>query len=226
MSDPSQKAEKRTPDWEKVELDYRTGLKTLRQIADENGVSHGAVNKRAKTKGWSRDQMAKASAAGRRAVIADLDAWDAGYVYCIKIDAGAEAFYKVGKAKNPQLRLDSHQTSLPFDAVICIAYFSANARAEEPRDEIIGLAFVSRRNALPGGIGVALAGLALGLGVSLVLVHVVNPQSFHWTMDLVLPWARLLALCVAVVIAGTATAWLAGRAAAGRDAVQAVKEDW
>ena len=72
----------------------------------------------------------------------------------------------------------------------------------------------------------ALAGLALGLGVSLVLVHVVNPQSFHWTMDLVLPWARLLALCVAVVIAGTATAWLAGRAAAGRDAVQAVKEDW
>ena len=72
----------------------------------------------------------------------------------------------------------------------------------------------------------ALAGLALGLGVSLVLVHVVNPQSFHWTMDLALPWARLLALCAAVVVAGTATAWLAGRAAASRDAVQAVKEDW
>ncbi|MDP3828227.1 MAG: FtsX-like permease family protein, partial [Polaromonas sp.] len=29
----------------------------------------------------------------------------------------------------------------------------------------------------------ALAGLGLGLSVSLVLVHVVNPQSFHWTMD-------------------------------------------
>jgi putative ABC transport system permease protein len=72
----------------------------------------------------------------------------------------------------------------------------------------------------------ALAGLALGLGVSLVLVHVVNPQSFHWTMDLALPWARLLGLCAAVVLAGTATAWLAGRAAASRDAVQAVKEDW
>ncbi|WP_439114541.1 FtsX-like permease family protein [Hydrogenophaga sp.] len=72
----------------------------------------------------------------------------------------------------------------------------------------------------------ALAGLALGLGVSLVLVHVVNPQSFHWTMDLALPWARLLTLCAAVVVADTATAWLAGRAAASRDAVQAVKEDW
>ncbi|ABE45138.1 ABC transporter permease [Polaromonas sp. JS666] len=72
----------------------------------------------------------------------------------------------------------------------------------------------------------ALAGLALGLAVSTILVHVVNPQSFHWTMDLMLPWLRLLALCAAVVIAGTLTAWLAGRAAAGKDAVLAVKEDW
>ena len=72
----------------------------------------------------------------------------------------------------------------------------------------------------------SLAGLALGLAVSVVLVHVVNPQSFHWTMELMLPWARLLGLCLAVVVAGTVTAWLAGRAAAGRDAVLAVKEDW
>ena len=72
----------------------------------------------------------------------------------------------------------------------------------------------------------AFAGLALGLAVSTVLVFVVNPQSFHWTMDLQVPWARLLLLCAAVVLAGTLTAWLAGRAAAGRDAVLAVKEDW
>jgi putative ABC transport system permease protein len=72
----------------------------------------------------------------------------------------------------------------------------------------------------------AVAGVALGLAVSLVLVHVVNPQSFHWTMDLLVPWMRLLALAAAVIAAGTATAWLAGRAAAGRDAVLAVKEDW
>jgi putative ABC transport system permease protein len=72
----------------------------------------------------------------------------------------------------------------------------------------------------------ALAGLGLGLLVALVLVEVVNPQSFHWTMDLMLPWIRLLTLCMAVVAAGTVTAWLAGRAAAGKDAVLAVKEDW
>jgi putative ABC transport system permease protein len=71
-----------------------------------------------------------------------------------------------------------------------------------------------------------LAGLGLGLCVSVILVHVVNPQSFHWTMDLMLPWTRLSALCVAMVLAGTFTAWLAARSAAGSDAVLAVKEDW
>jgi putative ABC transport system permease protein len=72
----------------------------------------------------------------------------------------------------------------------------------------------------------AVAGVALGLAVAVVLVHVVNPQSFHWTMDLTVPWLRLLMLSAAVVLAGTATAWLAGQAAASRDAVLAVKEDW
>ena len=74
-------------------------------------------------------------------------------------------------------------------------------------------------------IGV-LAGLGLGLCVSVILVHVVNPQSFHWTMDLMLPWARLSGLCMAMLLAGTVTAWLCARAAAGADAVLAVKEDW
>ncbi|MBC7918546.1 MAG: ABC transporter permease [Rhodoferax sp.] len=72
----------------------------------------------------------------------------------------------------------------------------------------------------------ALAGLLLGLAVAVVLVHVVNPQSFHWTMELTLPWLRLLALAAVVVASGTLTAWLTGRAAASSDAVMAVKEDW
>ncbi len=71
-----------------------------------------------------------------------------------------------------------------------------------------------------------LVGLLLGLAVSLVLVFVVNPQSFHWTMDLVLPWGRLLALCAAVWVAGVTTAAFSARRAAGRAAVLSVKEDW
>ena len=71
-----------------------------------------------------------------------------------------------------------------------------------------------------------LAGLLLGLAVSMVLVFVVNPQSFHWTMDLVLPFGRLALLCAAVMLAGTATAAFSARRAAGQAAVLSVKEDW
>jgi putative ABC transport system permease protein len=72
----------------------------------------------------------------------------------------------------------------------------------------------------------ALMGLALGLAVAVVLVHVVNPQSFHWTMELLVPWARVGVLLLGVLVAGSVTAALAARAAAGRDVVAAVKEDW
>jgi putative ABC transport system permease protein len=87
------------------------------------------------------------------------------------------------------------------------------------------LTVVTAEGAVWTSVG-AIAGLGLGLAVAAVLVHVVNPQSFHWTMDLMLPWPRLLLLCLAVVLAGTLTAWLSARPAAGRDAVLAVKEDW
>jgi putative ABC transport system permease protein len=87
------------------------------------------------------------------------------------------------------------------------------------------LAVVAGEGAAWTAVG-AVAGTLLGLAVAVVLVHVVNPQSFHWTMDLAVPWPRLALLGLAVVAAGTLTAWAAGRTAAGRDAVTAVKEDW
>lgn len=74
-------------------------------------------------------------------------------------------------------------------------------------------------------VGVAV-GLGLGLAVSAVLVFVVNPQSFHWTMPLVAPAAPLAALAAAVLAAGVMTgAWSARRASAA-PAVQSVREDW
>lgn len=54
--------EKKTIDWEAIESDYRAGIKTLRDIADQNGVTHGAINKRAKRDGWERDLSAKIAA--------------------------------------------------------------------------------------------------------------------------------------------------------------------
>lgn len=49
-------------DWARIELDYRAGIKTLRQIADEAGITHVAVNKRAKRDGWTRDLAVKIQA--------------------------------------------------------------------------------------------------------------------------------------------------------------------
>jgi putative ABC transport system permease protein len=114
------------------------------------------------------------------------------------------------------------------------ANFSAQVLARRKEFGLLAHLGLTRRQILTvvAGEGAAwtvmgsIAGLALGLAVSVVLVHVVNPQSFHWTMDMQVPWLRLLALCAAVILAGTLTAWLAGRAAASADAVLAVKEDW
>ncbi len=52
-------SEKTAPDWERIEADYRAGVLSLREIAAANGITHGAVNKRAKRDGWSRDLAAK-----------------------------------------------------------------------------------------------------------------------------------------------------------------------
>ncbi|HOU66051.1 MAG TPA: hypothetical protein PK861_08445 [Thermomonas sp.] len=54
--------EKAAPDWERIEVDYRAGVLSLREIAAANGITHGAINKRAKRDGWCRDLAAKIKA--------------------------------------------------------------------------------------------------------------------------------------------------------------------
>jgi putative ABC transport system permease protein len=86
-------------------------------------------------------------------------------------------------------------------------------------------AMLAAEGLLVSGLGLAV-GLALGWLISLVLIHVVNRQSFHWGMDLHMPW-QLLAEFVAVMLAlATLTAIASGRQAMSADVVRAVKEDW
>jgi len=73
--------------------------------------------------------------------------------------------------------------------------------------------------------GVA-AGGALGFAVALVLIRVVNPQSFHWRMELAVPWTLLAAVTALLVAAGVATALAATRQATGIGPLRAVREDW
>lgn len=51
-----------SPDWEAIESAYRAGLMSIREIASQHGITHGAINKRAKRDGWERDLKAKIKA--------------------------------------------------------------------------------------------------------------------------------------------------------------------
>ena len=50
-------------------------------------------------------------------------------------------------------------------------------------------AMLATEGFVTSGLGVAV-GLALGFGISLILIYVVNRQSFHWGMEISVPWAR------------------------------------
>src|SRR5437763_2409903 len=75
------------------------------------------------------------------------------------------------------------------------------------------------------GVGLGV-GLALGFAISLVLVYVVNRQSFHWGMALSVPWVVLATTSLGVLALSTFTAWASGRRAMSEESVRAVKEDW
>ena len=54
--------DKQAVDWERIEQLYRAGLLSVREIAATCGVSHTAINKRAKAGSWDRDLKAKIQA--------------------------------------------------------------------------------------------------------------------------------------------------------------------
>jgi len=87
------------------------------------------------------------------------------------------------------------------------------------------VAMLGIEGALLGTIG-GIAGVALGCAVAQVLIHVINPQSFNWTMDTRVPVPLLAGVMIALALASSLTAMIAGRSAVSIDAVRAVREDW
>ena len=66
----------------------------------------------------------------------------------------------------------------------------------------------------------------LRLHSSLVLLHVVNRQSFHWSMDVSVPWGGLAAFAATLLALALLATLVAARQAMSDDAVRAVKDDW
>ena len=117
------------PDWERIEFDYRAGVRSLREIAGEHGISHVAINKRAKRDGWERERATRQQEPVRL-TSDELDR--AGFVYVIYLeDTASERFYKIGMAASFTARYDAHQCASPFPICVACAYFVGNMRAEE-----------------------------------------------------------------------------------------------
>ncbi|MBB4004597.1 FtsX-like permease family protein [Aurantimonas endophytica] len=87
------------------------------------------------------------------------------------------------------------------------------------------MAMLGIEGALLGTIG-GVAGVLLGGALSQILIHVINPQSFNWTMATIVPVGTIAAVFAALVFAASVTAMLAGRRATATNAALAVREDW
>ncbi|SET00380.1 putative ABC transport system permease protein [Nitrosomonas marina] len=87
------------------------------------------------------------------------------------------------------------------------------------------LALLAAEGSLLTMLGVVL-GFILGGIISLILIFIINPQSFHWTMQLSMPWNWLLLIAAIMLVAATVTALIAGRRAVSGSVVRAVREDW
>jgi putative ABC transport system permease protein len=84
---------------------------------------------------------------------------------------------------------------------------------------------LAAEGALLAAVGAA-AGLICGAAISLVLVYVVNRQSFNWSIELHPPLVLLATLVAVLLVLAVATAILSGKEAMGMGPVRAVREDW
>lgn len=87
-------------------------------------------------------------------------------------------------------------------------------------------AWISTESSLLLGLAV-IWGTLLGLLMSQILIHRVNPQSFHWTMDTSVPYFALFTLMLTLVGSGIATAlWASKRNLNRANLITALREEW
>ena len=76
------------------------------------------------------------------------------------------------------------------------------------------------------GTAVALIwGTLLGATIGWVLIARVNPQSFHWTMQMHIPWMLLVGASLALLTGAALSAWIASRPVIGGDTILAIRQD-
>lgn len=92
----------------------------------------------------------------------------------------------------------------------------------------VGRRGVVAQLAIEATIGTLIAvawGSVIGLAIALVLVERINPLSFHWTMDFMVPWPLLAGVALALVATAVATAMIATRRASSGEPIAALSRD-
>jgi len=82
---------------------------------------------------------------------------------------------------------------------------------------------------LEAGASLALAllwGAALGLALAWVLIDVVNPQSFHWSMPMRIPMAEMSLAMAAVWLIGLISCYALIQKLLAQPMLQSLKQDW
>jgi putative ABC transport system permease protein len=176
----------------------------------ESGARSEDVRRELEARAGANGQLAFATPADIRAV--SLHVFDRTFAVTYALEAAAVGLGLVGLSSS-------------FGALVLARRreFGMLRHVGLTRRQIAGM--LATEGLLVSGIGL-LVGLALGWLMSLILIFVVNRQSFHWSMELHVPWFPLLALAIALLVLATATTLISARSAMGGDAVRAVKDDW
>jgi putative ABC transport system permease protein len=114
------------------------------------------------------------------------------------------------------------------------ASFSAQALARQREFGVLHHVGVSpktiqRQLLLEGGLLTfmgAIWGVALGFAMAWILIYRVNPQSFHWTMDVSIPWLAIGLGVIVLSVCAALCARLSAAQAGGQQALLSVRQDW
>lgn len=103
-------------DWEAVEIQYRAGIRSLKDIGAEFGVSDAGIIKRAKRDGWVRDLKAKIRAKADAKVSAALVSAEVSS----RTKAGEAQVIEVEAEVQSRIRLD-HRRDIKRFRALCLA---------------------------------------------------------------------------------------------------------
>jgi hypothetical protein len=86
-------------DWERIQIEFRAGTKSVREIATKHGISHTAINKRAREEQWPRDLAAaikaKADAKVSKATVSSEVSTQTKITEALTIEVEAEVHSRI-----------------------------------------------------------------------------------------------------------------------------------